>query len=220
MTYSPLISTITRVYESLIVRLYVTIRFRIINTKILDTIMNYFKPEGELLVIGCGFGLFDLLAGLRWPEKRIYGVDLSEKRIGMARQAALKLGLRNNTFDVADVAEKDTEFGRFDEILMLDVLHHVPISEHQRLIDRCYEILRPGGCLVLKDIHRENRPKLFFTWILDMVMTNWEPVYYRSEQDVRGMVEASGFDHMISIYINDLLPYPHIQYVCFKSASE
>ena len=102
MTYSPLVSTIARVYESLIIRLYVTIRFQIINTKILDTIMNYFKPDGELL--GCGFGLSDLLVGLRWPAKRIYGVDVSESRINVAREAADRLGLRNNTFDVVNVA--------------------------------------------------------------------------------------------------------------------
>ena len=57
MTYSPFVKTITSVYSSPVIRAYITIRFRIINTKILDTILNYFRPDKELLVLGCGFGL-------------------------------------------------------------------------------------------------------------------------------------------------------------------
>jgi len=218
--YQPIVKTITRAYDSKLIRAYVTIRFRIINTKILDTILNYFRPENDLLILGCGFGLFDLLAGLKWPNKRIYGVDLSEKRIDLARTAARRLGLKNNTFEVQDLSEKGLHLGAFDEILMLDVLHHLPLDSHNRTLKSCFEILRPGGILVIKDIHRDNRPKLLFTWILDALMTKNEPVFYRDETSLTSELTDIGFAQVIRIRINDILPYPHIQYVCIKAKTE
>ena len=216
MQYSPLVRTVTRTYDSWIIRTYVTLRFRIINTKILDTMLNYIQPDRDLLVLGCGFGLFDLLVGLKWPQKKIYGVDRDERRIQTARRSADQLGLVNNVFDVQDLSVKGVRFGMFDEILMLDILHHLPRGQHDELLRTCHDILRPGGRLILKDIHRGNRFKLFFTWLLDMLMTNWEPVFYRDEDDLRNDLKRFGFNQVIAIRLNDILPYPHIQFVCIK----
>jgi 2-polyprenyl-3-methyl-5-hydroxy-6-metoxy-1,4-benzoquinol methylase len=216
MNYAPLIGSVTRVYESVVVRTYIAIRFRIINTKILDTILNYISPDRRLLVLGCGFGLFDCLVGMRWPEKQILGVDRDEKRIAMARGAAERLGLTGNTFEIVDLAEKGMPGGAIDEILMLDILHHIPRDQHESLLRGCYEALTPGGYLIIKDIHRDSRFKLFFTWLLDMLMTSWEPVFYREEDELGSDLKGLGFDPVVTIRINDLLPYPHIQYVCIK----
>jgi len=217
MNYAPLISSVKRVYDSFVIRAYISVRFRIINTKILDTILNYISPDRDLLVLGCGFGLFDCLVGLRWPDKEIRGIDRDEKRIGMAREAARRLGLENNTFDVLDLSEKAIPSTPVDEILMLDVLHHIPGDQHEKLLRACHEVLRPGGYLIIKDIHRGSRAKLFFTWALDMLMTGGEPVCYRDEVDLRAQLRSIGFARVLALRIDDLLPYPHIQYVCIKA---
>ena len=216
MQYSPLIKTITGSYDSWITRLYCTIRFRIINPRILDGMLNYTRPDGELLVLGCGFGLFDLVVGLRWPKKRIRGLDIDPLRIATARRSADRLGLRNNRFEVRDLSQLDAPLGNCDEILMLDVLHHVPRDQHEHLLRACYDALRPGGYLILKDIHRANRFKLFFTWLLDALMTGGEPVAYRDEKELRDELTQLGFDPVLTIRLDDILPYPHVQYVCIK----
>lgn len=214
--YAPLIETITRTYDDWITRLYCTIRFRIINTRILDGMLAPTRPQGELLVLGCGFGLFDLLVGLRWPDKPVRGIDIDEARIEQARRSARRLGLANNRFEVQDLSRGDAELGRCDEILMLDVLHHVPRDQHERLLRSCYEALRPGGTLILKDIHRGNPLKLAFTWLLDMLMTGGKPVAYRDEHELAADLAALGFAPVQRLRLNDVLPYPHMLYVCSR----
>jgi len=214
--YAPLIKTISRTYDSWIARLYCTIRFRIINTRILDAILNYTRPDGELVVLGCGFGLFDLLAGLRWPQKPIRGIDIDASRIEMARRSAKQLGLIHNTFEVQDLSSEELHLEACDEILMLDVLHHLQREQHDRLLRSCYDALRPGGYLIVKDIHRGSRFKLLFTWLLDMLMTGFEPVAYRDEDDLAADLRRLGFSPVLKIRLNDILPYPHIEFVCIK----
>ena len=38
----------------------------------------------------------------------------------------------------------------------------------------------------------------------------------RVATDFTGRVRALGFDPVLTIRLNDILPYPHIQYVCIK----
>ena len=135
----------------------------------------------------------------------------------MAKVSAQKLGLRRNEFIVKDLCSGEIDTEKFDEILMLDVLHHVPLSRHEPLVQRCFDLLNAGGCLIVKDIHRGSSFKLFFTWILDMLMTNWEPVHYRSRKELLELLYSVGFDQVLVILIDDLLPYPHVQYVCIKA---
>lgn len=209
------IRTITKAYSDPIIRLYIYIRFRIINRSILDVILNYQRPDKDMLVLGCGFGLFDLLMGMKFPRKRICGYDLSEKRVVQAREARDRIGLKCNAFEVKDLTDEDLALPECDEILVLDILHHLPPDAQVRLIQQSYDALRPGGYLILKDIHRDNRFELFFTWLLDWLMTRGETVWYRDKDDVHAMLTETGF-FSFWMFLDDPLPYPHILYVAIK----
>ena len=64
-----------------------------------------------------------------WLEGRITDSDLGE----------------NNRFEVRDLSRPDIAIEPCDEILMLDVLHHLPRERHEEMLRTCYEALRPGG---------------------------------------------------------------------------
>lgn len=216
--FAPLIRTIVSAYSSPVIKVYIYLRFKIINRTILEAMLNYLRPDGRLCVMGCGFGLFDLLIGLKWPEKEILGFDNNPQRIETAKETAEKLGLVNNRFEVRDLEKENADFDDFDQMLLLDVLHHINRSEHQRLLRQCYAGLNPGGYLIVKDIHTANPLKLFFTWVLDLLMTKGEKVFYRSEQEVLELLSEVGFDRVIRLRLDDILPYPHILYVAIKGS--
>lgn len=213
------IRTVIRAYRQPLVKTYVYIRFKIINPSIIEAMLNYFRPDKSTLLLGCGFGLFDCVLGLRFPDKHIHGIDINAGRLRMAGAAARRLRLRNNTFSLTDLSKPEASIGKFDEILLLDILHHIPQDQHESLLAKCHESLSDEGRLVIKDIHRESPFKLFFTWLLDMAMTKCEPVWYRDKRDVVAMLEALGF-RVLCLYLDDILPYPHILYVCFKDGDE
>ena len=77
-------------YDDPIVRLYCTIRFMILRLRFLDEIGQYLPPAGQVLDVGCGFGLFALHFAIQQPHIRVRGFDLSERRVNMARRAAAR----------------------------------------------------------------------------------------------------------------------------------
>jgi 2-polyprenyl-3-methyl-5-hydroxy-6-metoxy-1,4-benzoquinol methylase len=216
--YKSMIRQVVQAYSGRIVKTYIYLRFKIINPTILEAMLSDFQPSRRALILGCGFGLFDLVLGLRWPEKAIRGIDINEGRLQAAREAAARLGLGNNAFEFMDLSRDDVRLGDCDEILLLDILHHVPPAAQADLVRKSFAALSEGGIMVVKDIHRAAPFKLFFTWALDMLMTKFEPVYYRHQQDFIALFEAAGF-RVTTRHLNDLLPYPHILYICQKPRS-
>ncbi|GAA5228902.1 class I SAM-dependent methyltransferase [Paeniglutamicibacter antarcticus] len=51
--------------------------------------------QGNLLDIGCGWGPIALSMGLASPEATIYAVDVNERSLGLTRDNAVSLGLKN-----------------------------------------------------------------------------------------------------------------------------
>jgi 2-polyprenyl-3-methyl-5-hydroxy-6-metoxy-1,4-benzoquinol methylase len=202
---------IVEAYDDPIVRIYCTIRFMILRLRFLDEIGQYLPPSGQVLDVGCGFGLFALHFAMQNPDVRIRGFDLSERRVNMARRAAERLGVRNVQFDVADAAAF-----RFDSPIsaayMLDLVHHIPEPSVAPLIHTIASNLEPGGRLLVKDIEPSPSYKLGFTWALDKLMDYKAPVRYWAPEEIQPLIERAGFvvhrHRMI-----DYLPYPHILYV-------
>jgi 2-polyprenyl-3-methyl-5-hydroxy-6-metoxy-1,4-benzoquinol methylase len=202
-------------YDSLLIKCYVRVRFIIININILEMIMNYIPREGKLMTLGCGFGLFECAIALLNPALEIFGYDLSESRIAQAKRVAKRLNLRNVNFFCQDVTDEGP-WQKCNCILILDLLHHIPFADQERVIKRCVEMLSQNGVMIVKDIHRRNKVKLYFTWLLDMIMTKNEPVYYFDQQQMRSRMQSLHL-HTLEMPINDWLPYPHILYLGFKS---
>jgi 2-polyprenyl-3-methyl-5-hydroxy-6-metoxy-1,4-benzoquinol methylase len=207
---SPL-KRIVQAYDDPIVRIYCTIRFMILRLRFLDEIGQYLPSSGQVLDVGCGFGLFALHFAIQNPGIRIQGFDLSERRVNMARRAAARLGVDNVRFDIADAARL-----RFDSPIsaayMLDLIHHIPQQSVAPLVGTIAGNLEPGGRLLVKDIERSPSYKLGFTWALDKLMDYKASVRYWAPEEIQPLIERAGFvvhrHRMI-----DYLPYPHILYV-------
>jgi 2-polyprenyl-3-methyl-5-hydroxy-6-metoxy-1,4-benzoquinol methylase len=209
--YRRLLRRIIRAYDSTIVRAYCVLRFQIINLNMLHILSLCLRGKARVLEVGCGFGLFGCYFAARDARVRWHGLDLNARRIEMARSAAARLGLANTKFAVADARETLQLEERFDAVVMMDLLHHIPDHSKRQLLDAVLSRLAPGGVLIIKDVTRRPRWKMAFTWLLDVAMTQgfdmwyWSPAQFREAIDERFEMEAYP--------INDWLPYPHIVYV-------
>lgn len=95
-----------------------------------------FLPLGRrVLDLGCGEGA--TLHHLGAPEGAV-GLDLFEDKLVFARKA-----LPQCEFVAGSVEALPFEDGRFDHVLVRDVVHHVP--EAFRMIDEIDRVLAPGG---------------------------------------------------------------------------
>src|SRR5256712_12479114 len=119
------IRSIVRAYDDPVVRAYCWARFLVLRQRFLEEIGQYLPPSGPVLDIGCGFGLFSLYYAATGPGRFVRGLDLSARRIAMARRAAGRLGLENGAYEVRDARDfKGDTPGA--PAYMLAILHHVP----------------------------------------------------------------------------------------------
>ncbi len=115
-----------------------------------------------VLDVGCGSGVFLGMLALRNQIKNGIGFDSSAPSIARAQQMVtqlkmhdLKAGLSFQSIP----AEANWPDGRFDVVTMIDVLHHIPPPQQQKVLLLAYEKVLPGGCLLYKDM--SSRPLLY-----------------------------------------------------------
>jgi 2-polyprenyl-3-methyl-5-hydroxy-6-metoxy-1,4-benzoquinol methylase len=203
---------IIRAYDDPVVRAYCWIRFGILRQRFLDEIGQYLPAEGTVLDVGCGFGLFSLYYAATGPRRVLRGLDVNARRIALARRAARRLGIENVAYEEGDARDFKGE-GDVAAAYMLDIVHHVPASAVAPLIRQLRRALMPGGILLVKDVDTRPVAKRWFTWTLDKLMSPATPVHYWSADALCAVLESAGFVVRRHLMV-DVLPYPHILYVC------
>lgn len=94
---------------------------------------------GAVLDLGCGAGV----PVTQWLAEHGYdvtGVDISERQLELARQR-----IPNAGFVQSDMASLDFPPGTFDAVVAFYSIIHVPREEHEDLLSRICEWLKPGG---------------------------------------------------------------------------
>ena len=124
--------------------------------------------DARILEIACGTGRNLQKIGRRWPDQRLYGLDISSE---MLRTARAKLGARANlveadatAFDPGEVFGAET----FDRIVMSYCISMIPNWEEA--LEKAVHHLAPGGSLHVVDFgDQRNLPRWFRsllrTWI-------------------------------------------------------
>ena len=206
------IRSIVRAYDDPVVRAYCWARFLVLRQRFLEEIGQYLPASGPVLDIGCGFGLFSLYYAATAPARLVRGLDLSARRIAMARRAAQRLGLDNVAYELGDARDfkGDTEVAA---AYMLDIVHHVPPASVPPLLRALRRALPVGGRLLVKDVDTHPAPKRWFTWWLDKAMAPRAPVHYWSAERLAAALGDAGFAVHRHLMV-DWLPYPHVLYVC------
>jgi ubiquinone/menaquinone biosynthesis C-methylase UbiE len=208
---SDTVRRIIAAYDDPIVRAYCAVRFVILRQRFLDEIGQYLPERGEVLDIGCGFGLFSLYYAATAPRRFLRGVDVNGRRIVLARRAAARLGIENVAYAEGDARDFKAD-GEVSAAYMLDIVHHIPPATVPPLLRRLRRALAPGGLLLVKDVDTRPAPKRWFTWLLDKAMAPRTPVRYWSGAALSAALEAAGFRVRRHLMV-DVLPYPHVLYV-------
>jgi trans-aconitate methyltransferase len=211
-------SRIISAYPGLI-KFYAFVRFKIIHIRFLEEIEQYLPERGEILDLGCGFGLFAMYMALCKPDAQIVGLDVDTRRLQIARGAAAKLGIHNVSFDRADLRDWRPERS-LAGAYALDVFHHMAPASGDRLLRDLYARIESGGRFLLKDIDTTPRAMLWFTYLLDVLMSPRDDFHYRSAGAWERQLRASGFASIYLHYLWDVLPYPHILLICEKLGGE
>ena len=112
--------------------------------KKLQITREYFRPDMEVLEIGCGTGSTAIAHA---PYVRhIRAIDISSKMLEIAHRKAEAKHIENITFEHAGIDELSVSDQSLDVVLGLSILHLVENKEE--VINRVYKMLNPGGIFV------------------------------------------------------------------------
>jgi ubiquinone/menaquinone biosynthesis C-methylase UbiE len=110
--------------------------------KKLEVTRQYFRPDMEVLELGCGTGSTAIKHA---PFVRhIRAVDISSKMIEIARAKASNVD--NVTFEQVSVENLDASNESVDAVLALSLLHL--LEDKESMIARIHGMLEPGGVFV------------------------------------------------------------------------
>lgn len=166
--------------------------------------------KANILDIGCGFGLLSNYMALMSEDRKVLGIDLSEKRIAAAKKT---IGRRANIdFIIADV--KNLDIANCDAVVITDFLHHISFKEQERLLENIYSRLKNGGRLILQDVDASRPCRYFFTRALDRALNVGKPLYYRSKKDWQKLLQGVGFNVEVSSI--DIFFLPDVLFTCNK----
>lgn len=135
----------SRVYDVVMVRL-----IRRLYQRVIADLAALRLVEGKVLDAGTGPGTLARELARSLPGLQVYGIDLSEDMVGLARAHARREQLEEQVhFESGDVAHLPYPDHSFDVVVSTISMHHW--YELEQPLRELYRVLRPGGRLWIYD---------------------------------------------------------------------
>ncbi|MGB3353018.1 MAG: class I SAM-dependent methyltransferase [Mycobacterium sp.] len=121
---------------------------------LVDGLPERLRAGVDVADFGCGSGHAVNLMAQAFPNSRFVGIDFSQEGLAAGAAEALSLGLKNVTFESADVAE-DRRTDAFDVVTAFDAIHDQ--AHPAQVLANIHRALRPGGVFLMVDIKASSR---------------------------------------------------------------
>jgi len=156
-------------------------------------------PSLVVADLGAGEGLLSELLARR--AKRVIAVDNSAKIVAFGANKARKNGLKNLEFRLGDLERPPIDPRSVDLVVLSQALHHA--ANPDRAIAAAYELLRPGGQIMILDLLQHT-----FEKARELYGDRWLGF---TENDLHRWLEAAGFRKLeISVVAREEQP-PNFQ---------
>ena len=172
-----------------------------------------YQDGSNFLEGACNKGVNLLKLAKKYPKVNFYGIDLDYKAIKEANDAKEKLGLKNVTFLIQNLANTKFEDNFFDYIINEAVLTMMPNYQKTRTIREMYRILKPNGIMGSHCIMVRNSKDVNYDEVIEKVsnavgMKDEKFKIIKVDHDLltlmnpRGLIRDEGLLRTIKILIN------------------
>ena len=152
------------------------------------------RPGEKVLEIGCGTGHCQIaLAQAVGDAGKVYGIDLSDEMLKIARENLEKEGLADRVELICEDAGKLPNAAEtLDAIFMSFTLELFDTPEIPEVLAECKRVLRPGGRIVVAGVSKEGEGGVI------LQVFEWTHKHFPNLMDcrpifVRKALEAAGF---------------------------
>ncbi len=116
-----------------------------------ERIASFVPPEGLIVDLGCGHGLFAHALALERAGRRVVGVEPDPHKLAVARATGGPARF------VRGEAVHSPITGPCQAVLLIDVLYLLSPAQQEQALRNAYRCLAPGGVLLLKTM--DDRPR-------------------------------------------------------------
>lgn len=170
-------------------------------TSELKLVKHFLQKDSEILSIGCGSGLFEMLLKKEYDIEVKYGVEPSEGMAKIARQRGMEV-------EICKAENMNLDLSRYDVIMFNGSPSY--IKNFQICLEKAYMYLKPEGKIVVIDVPKEGSygtlyglAKTLGTWehplLKDVSPDNPYPIElvkaasWRTTNEKINMMSESGF---------------------------
>ncbi len=157
------------------------------------TALAELKPGEIVLDLGCGGGIDALLAAQRvGPLGKVYGLDMTEEMLELARANQRKAGVTNAEFLRGEMENIPLPDESVDVVISNCVINLSP--DKDRALREAFRVLKPGGRLAISDIVVRGEPPAEIRRSVEL----WIGCVAGAleETDYRRKLAAAGFDEI------------------------
>ena len=151
-----------------------------------DTVKRWVPAAANILEVGCGEGAITQRLARRYADASILGIDITP-RLGRLYEGRTD-SVRFLQTTVQELAAKQPN--GFDMVVLADVLHHVPDSMRQDLLDSIRTLMAPGASFVFKEWERNHTPIYWLCYLSDRWLTG-DRIRFMRRGELRRLISNS-----------------------------
>lgn len=169
--------------------------------------------------LGCGHGVLTALLAVGFPDRQVLGLDPDERKIEWARRSVGRFpNVRLEVGTVEQLAQKEP--GRFDTLVVADVLYLLPPPQWRSFLAACRALLVPGGRLVLKEAENDGSWRAKKALLQEQVMVRLlrrthesGAIGFEPRETLHRELEETGFSVRESAALSRGYTTPHVLFV-------
>ncbi len=152
---------------------------------------TFLSPDMHVLDIGCATGT--QCADLSDSVKQMTGIDISSKLLAIAEQRLAEKDIENVEFVETNAFDERFQAHQFDAVMAFHVMHfYIDINT---IINRIYELLRPGGIFISETGCLADRGKFLGSALKTAGAVGFLPrMSIHSDRQLQAAIKNAGFE--------------------------
>jgi ubiquinone/menaquinone biosynthesis C-methylase UbiE len=129
--------------------------------KYINDICRFIEPKGDILSIGCGHGLIEMIMAHNFYEvTKIIGIDIMDFKIISMNTITAILNINNVKGAVGDAENLDFPDESFNVVMLIESLSHV--NEDIQVLKEAARVLKSGGRIFVLDLNNGVNPRIIY----------------------------------------------------------